>query len=149
MADWLKARGWRVLPVYDYSGKGDSKAPRFEGRGPITSLVMPDLLAARDGELRFVEVKYKTRPDYTRATGRLETGISLRLFRDYQAVEACTGAPVWIVWIHGTARPVASTLAKVEQNMRVYEGPKMGRGGMIFVPLDALDEVPGWEDSDA
>ena len=31
VAGWLQARGWFVVPSYDYSGQDGKKAPRLQG----------------------------------------------------------------------------------------------------------------------
>lgn len=153
---WLqRTRGWHVLPAYDYAGQGEKKAPRLEGLPQ--SLVVPDLLGAKDGMTAWFEVKLKTHADYTYMTGRRETGIALRLWNHYLEVQALTGLRVWLVFVHEeedeirtgdlvtlsiAACPHGERLRLVGDRpfptMRVYDGSKMGRSGMVFFCWDCL-----------
>ena len=56
VGDWLKRRGWYVLPAYDYSGLADAKAPKFEAPPQKLALVLPDLLVASSGKSKWAEV---------------------------------------------------------------------------------------------
>jgi hypothetical protein len=145
---WLQqTRGWHVLPAYDYAGQGERKAPRLEGLP--TSLVVPDLLAARQGVSAWFEVKLKTHADYTYLTGRQETGIALRLWNHYLEVQALTGLRVWLVFVHEDEDEVrAGDLASLAvgtclhgdglPTMRIYDGGKMGHSGMAFFCWECL-----------
>lgn len=160
VASWLMARGWRILPAYDFSGKADDKAPKLMAAPPAQSLVLPDLLTCRDGQSCWVEVKLKTRADLHRKTQTLETGISLRLFRHYQEVSVASGLDVHMMFAHEAENELrAAPLSWCVKTSRLYEGEKMGRGGMAFFPylamrrLAALDEIlpppvapsPAWD----
>ena len=57
MSDQLQARGWHVIPSYDYSGEDGCKAPRMQGVDSWFTL--PDLDIARNGKRFWVEVKAK------------------------------------------------------------------------------------------
>jgi len=140
VALWLMARGWRILPTYDFSGSDGDKAPRLLAENDDKSLVLPDLLACKGGNSRWVEVKYKDAADWTRTTQRFETGISLRLWRHYLMAKEASGLNVWIVFVHqreGEMRG-AEVAALAEMPPRIYEGKKMGRGGMAFFPWNGL-----------
>lgn len=134
---WLIRRGWSVLPVYDYSGLADGKAPKLDnGAGGI---VTPDLLASKAGETRWVEVKFKARADWTHLTQRLETGINLRLWNHYKTILAETGIDVWLVFVHEAEDLVCGqNMTWLSQRAREYTGKKMGRDGMVFFPLGEL-----------
>jgi hypothetical protein len=140
VAAWLKSRRFYLLPVYDYSGLGANKAPKLEAQTPYGSLVLPDLLVARDGGVKFVEVKYKDRADWTRITQRFETGINLRLWLHYRKVQVVSGIPVWLMFVHQQEDEIRGgwidDLAALKP--RKYEGQKMGRSGMVFFPWDGL-----------
>jgi len=142
VAAWLKRRGWRILPVYDYSGLDEGKAPKLEAEKAEDSLVTPDLLAARAGVMSWFEVKYKTRADWTRKTKRFETGISLRLWRHYREAQAASGATVWLVFVHEQEDEIrAGALDDLAKVKRDYCDVKMGRGGMAFFPWDSLKRL--------
>lgn len=99
IAAWFMSRGWFILPVYDYSEQ-DKKAPKLTAFDVVNSLVTPDLLIARDGDLKWVEIKRKTEAVFYRKAKQWRTGIAKRLWRDYQDVEKLSGQEVWLVFIH-------------------------------------------------
>ena len=136
---WLMNRGQRILPVYDYSGLADGKAPRFTAAVQSESLVLPDLLGAKDGRSTWFEVKFKDRADFTHKTARLETGISKRLWDHYQKVEAESGSPVWLIFAHKQEDELrGDAIAALQETARVYDGDKMGPAGMVFFDYRAL-----------
>ncbi len=136
---WLMRAGYRLLPVYDYSGLGSDKAPKLSAIHQLDSLVTPDLLTAKDGRAAWLEVKHKQRADMHRNTHTIETGIDLRLWRQYEHVKRVTGLPVWLVFVHEAENEVRTgEIAKLDPIKRIYDGPKMGRGGMVFFPYEQL-----------
>jgi hypothetical protein len=142
VADLLQRRGWHVIPSYDYAGEGGDKPPRLQGCD--CAYPIPDLDVSRGGVRRWVEVKTKAEPTWTRVTGRLEHGVSLRLYESYRHVQAITGCPVWIVIVEERAGAIlCAPLDGLEPVKRVYNGRKMGRGGMVFWPRKAFAEFPG------
>lgn len=139
VAKWLMNRGQRVLPVYDYSGLAEGKAPKFTAAIQSESLVLPDLLAAKAGKSTWFEVKFKERADFTKITNRLETGISRRLFEQYQRVEVESGCPVWLIFAHKREDELrGDALQRLAATARFYDGGRMGRGGMVFFDYRAL-----------
>jgi hypothetical protein len=132
----LMARGFHVIPSYDYSG-ADEHPPRMEGAGG--AYVLPDLDVARDGERVWVEVKTKAEPTFHRLTGRWEHGFSRRLWGHYREVEAITGARVFLVIIEESSGEVlVASLRALDRVKRVYEGSAMGPHGMVFFPRAAF-----------
>lgn len=148
VARWFMRRGARILPVYDYSGLADAKAPKLEAFAASDSLVTPDLLVARSGRLQWVEVKLKERADFTHITQVEETGIGARLWDQYQQVQRHSGALVWLSFVH--IRENAITLNSIDELVafgpRCYHGSKMDRGGMRFWPLEKLRRVARYSD---
>lgn len=142
-AAWLRRRGWHVLATYDFSGKGDDKAPKLLAPPGDPDLVLPDLQMFRENGSRWVEVKYKARADHYRVGGYRVTGISRRLWGHYQRVEEITGADVWIVFLHGQEQEIRGERVSRLRGLvsHTYGGPLMGRHGMIFFRFDAL---PNW-----
>lgn len=100
VAAWLMSKGARILPVYDYSGLGEGKAPKLQAFSASDSLVTPDLLVARRGCMSWCEVKWKTSAFHFRKTNEFETGIDLRLWNQYQRVKKITGCRVFLVFVH-------------------------------------------------
>jgi len=139
VADWLMGQGRMVLPVYEYSGLGDGKAPKLLAIPSSASLVVPDLLVVAKGKTLWIEVKYKSHADFTHITQRRETGISQRLWGHYQRVQTVTGLPVWILFVHEKEDELrAGALTELNQNKRAYNGGKMGGAGMYFFPYNEL-----------
>jgi len=138
LADWLGRKGWHVLPVYDFCGLAEDKAPKLQTDG--SGLVLPDLLVCRDGRACWLELKQKQRATLHRMSGVLETGISLRLWGQYRAVKAVSGLQVWLVFAHVEEDEVlAQEIDMLEP--RIYDGPRMGRGGMAFFDVSTLIHV--------
>jgi hypothetical protein len=150
VASWLMKRGWRILPVYDFSGLQEDKAPKLQAYSASDSLVLPDLLCARAGVTKWVEVKWKTDASMTTITRRLETGISLRLWRNYIAASDVSGIEVWIAFVHKNQHHLTlNSLSelKAKNGLRVSpKGPDMG--GSVFWPLEELREVSKWPPDD-
>lgn len=144
VSKFLQRRGWSVLPAYDYSGKGDSKAPRLmnmEG-----GLVVPDLLACRNGKTRWFEVKWKTRADFTRMTQRMETGVDGRLYQHYRQVKHQSGQQVWIVFVHIEEQQVrANEIGELDKIVRYSPNFNNGKGGFFF-PWDGIPLVATYDE---
>ena len=144
LSAWLQARGGFILPVYDYSGLGDGKAPKLQGVD--NSLVTPDLFTARQGQTRWVEVKWKSEATWTHITQRFETGIDRRLWTHYERVEAETGIPVWLLFVHEKEGEVrGQSIAELNKNKRVSVRFNFGRGG-IFFAWDSLVVLASYSD---
>ncbi len=145
----LRAEGAHLIPTYDYSGIGDNKAPRLEAPPDSPGLVIPDLLVWLRGKQFWLEVKSKARADrYNKGGGILETGFSTRLWHQYIEVQRVTGIPVRVVFVHIEEAEVrGANLDFLARNIsHVYDGEKMGRGGMHFFRYDA---IPRWCHIDA
>ena len=143
--EWLRERGDYVIRSYDYSGEDGDKAPRLHGLAERYAL--PDLDVCRVGKdgkpIRFwIEVKLKRRATMYKKLGRLEHGISLPLWMDYLQVEAISGCVVWIVVVEEeTDVWLEQSLKVLGKVKRIYEGDKMGRGGMVFFPRTAFKHL--------
>lgn len=111
VAKWLCARGWLILPTYDFSGDGDQKAPKLQANRAGDALIVPDLLGFQKGRRLWWEIKLKTEASWTHITQRMETGCDVRHFVHYRKVQAESGAPVWLVFVHESQDEVlAATL---------------------------------------
>lgn len=141
VAGWARRRGYYVLPTYDYSGKGDDKAPKLAAPPGTESLVLPDLQCFRPQGPGWLEVKTKTRADDYRKGGYRVTGISLRLYRHYREVERVTKSEVTVLFLHERENEVrGDTLSRLRADnfSHEYDGGKMGRGGMVFFRYDGI-----------
>jgi len=143
MAALLRERGWYVLPTYDFSGKGDDKAPKLMAPVGCESLVLPDLQCFGEDGQRWVEVKYKTRADYNRKHGYTVTGISRRLWRHYRSVAEVSRADVFVAFLHDEEAEIrGDSLANLSSYVsHEYDGSKMGRDGMVFW---RYGQIPRW-----
>lgn len=139
IADLLMARGWYVIPSYDYSGEDGNKAPKMQGAR--SAFVLPDLDVIRQGKRFWCEVKTKKEPTYTRMLDRLEHGIPLRHYQHYRLVEEETGCFVWLfIYEELAAVVLCNSLNNLERFKRIYAGGKMSYGGMVFWPRDRFFE---------
>ena len=144
VATWLMARGSSILPVYDYSGLGANKAPKLQAFSASESLVTPDLLVARRGVTCWLEVKWKSHAFHFRKRNEFETGIDLRLFRQYQRVREITGCKVWIVFAHRDENVVTcNEIGELDAmpSKRVSQWGSDGHPPMINWPLRHLHRL--------
>jgi len=116
---WLQARGWWVIPSYDWSGENGDKAPRmYSNSGRI---VLPDLDTCKDGMRRWVEVKAYDHSPWNRKHKCNTHGIKRRHYFDYGRVHEQTGSEVW--------------LAVIEQAMEAYDGDRVDTGVILLKTL--------------
>jgi len=102
VSKWLQSRGHMVFPAYEKEG-GDFKGPQlFSAHG---DLVLPDLLAFREGKAIWFEVKRKTCFTWHRISRQWVTGIDLHHYGQYQEVSARTKLPVWLMFYHPKSTP--------------------------------------------
>jgi len=94
VAGELEARGWFVIPSYDYTGADGDKAPKMRRCGD--AVVVPDLDVCRRGDRKWVEVKTKTEPTLHRKTQTLEHGIDAHHWEQYGRVQTESGCNVFL-----------------------------------------------------
>ena len=143
IAEWTRSHGYSILPTYDFSGKGDDKAPKLLAPSGEQSLVMPDLQCFKAGRGAWIECKYKSSASRYNRGGYDTTGIPLRLYSHYIEVERVTQMPVTVAFIHESEDEVrAARLADLSETGALYShkdlSGKMSRGGMIFWRYAAL-----------
>lgn len=150
IARWLRARGWHVLPAYEKE-IDNGKGPRlFLANGsPAAELITPDLLTLRGASFKWVEAKHKTTFTWYGKGRCWETGIDLRHWHDYQQVQAITGIPVYLFFLHRDSHTRPEDVARwgappecptglfaggVEKlsEANSHESPKWGPTGMIY-----------------
>ena len=103
ISEWLKSRGYSVLPVYEKlfdTGKG----PQLYT--PEGNLIAPDLLVYNGDRVRWIEAKHKSAFTWHRKTERWVTGVDLKHYADYCRVDDESPWPVWLLFLHegGQAR---------------------------------------------
>ena len=143
VAQWFMKSGWMVLPGFEFSGPANDHAPIMQAFSASESAVIPDLLVARAGIMRWVEVKLKTSTTPWREGGwRKDTGLAQRHWVNYERVRNATGADVWISFAHELENQVTcDRMVDIAPLARLYDGESMDRGGMCFFPWDNLTKV--------
>jgi hypothetical protein len=149
IARWCMSRGNSVIPVYEkeiITGKG----PRFFS--PQGQFVAPDMFILPS--MTFIEAKHKTVFSWHRITGRWCTGIDLNHYEDYQKVQAITGRPVWLLFLHRCSIPDKRDLVagcpaecpvglfgndlKFLSENENHRHKNHGRHGMVYWAVDKL-----------
>lgn len=106
IARWCMSRGNSLIPVYEKeidTGKG----PRFFS--PEGQFVAPDMFLLP--AMMFIEAKHKTVFSWSRKYQCWCTGIDINHYEGYQRVQAISGRPVWLLFLHRSATPDARDLA--------------------------------------
>jgi hypothetical protein len=147
LAAWVRGLGYYVIPTYDFSGVGESKAPKLLAPPGSQDLVLPDLLCWKDGRSRWLECKWKTEASFYRKGGYLTTGISTRLWSHYERVEKLTSSEVVLAFLHekeGVIR--GGSLAECRAaHSHIDPTDRMQRGGMHFFRFDDAEPLtPKW-----
>jgi hypothetical protein len=132
VAAWCRDRGYYVIPSYDYSGPDGARAPMAQGSKD--AIILPDLQIAAAGRSKWAEVKAKGSANYTITTGRYEHGIGYRKWGAYRRIQRQTGCFVYLFVVELDRQMVLAESLDVLGPGRVYRGPKMDLGGMIFWP---------------
>lgn len=151
---WLQARGHAVFPAYEIE-KPSGKGPQlFAATG---DLVLPDLLAFRDGQAHWFEAKHKTCFTWHRITSRWVTGIDLRHYGEYQDVATVTGLPVWLLFFHPQAEPSPGDMSHgcppecptglfgndlgVLARCENHRSDRYGKSGMVYWAHESLKRI--------
>lgn len=143
VADYLRRKGWYVIPSYDYSGD-EHKAPRLTGL--LDSFVIPDLDVSRCGNRQWAEVKTKWAASFTHVTQQFEHGLPARHFNHYHAVQHVTGCPVHVfIFEESTGELLHSKLESL-LCPRVSRMKKEGvqRELMVYFPRSAFAVIHDW-----
>ncbi len=125
---WLKDEGYQVIPFGLIDNGG---APKLEGW--IESEILPDIAAVKDGSITLVEVKTKHRITDQRARKRLEHGIELHCWEDYQKVAQKMGLPCVLAILQ--LEPPQFYMAPLEEaaiGAVHYSGPNMPKPMIYF-----------------
>lgn len=148
LARWIRSRGWFVVPTYDFSGKGDDKAPKLLAPLGTRDLVLPDLQCFRDGEHQWLECKWKTCASFYRKGGHLTTGIATRLLAHYVEVQRATRARVVLAFLHEREMEIRGGSldalgTKVGEGCFSHASVSGAMGSMSFW---RYEEIPRWAD---
>jgi len=151
ISKWLQSRGHAIFPAYQIEQSSGKGPQLFSSEG---DLVLPDLLAFRDGEVRWFEAKHKTCFTWHRISGRWTTGIDLRHYGEYCEVAEKTSLPVWLLFWHPQEKPDARDVAhgcpeacptglfgndlSILRNTENHRSDKWGRSGMVYWAASSL-----------
>jgi len=148
IANWLRGKGYSVLPVYDVqinSGKGPQLFT------PTESLVAPDMQIYREKDVLWVEAKRKTAFAWHRITRSWTTGIDLRHYKDYCKIDTESPFRVYMLFLHGGGQAKDSPPNSPSglygnwlSYLREHEHHRhmnWGKSGMVYWGLDALRKI--------
>jgi hypothetical protein len=152
IANWLKWKGYSILPVYEKEVNA-GKGPQVFTLGG--GLIAPDLLAFSDDPAKvwWVEAKHKSAFSWHRKTQRWVTGIDLRHYENYLELQERSPWPIWLLFLHRAGRakdtPEGMTcptglyggnlgrLCKMEN----HRHGNWGRGGMVYWAESVLAKI--------
>lgn len=150
IANYLKNRGWAILPVYEKIID--------EGKGPQIFVVdrdfiAPDMLAFTQEDIYFVEAKHKSVFSWYRKTQKWVTGMDIKHYKDYLEVDRRFPFPVWLFFLH-TERfcnkrdepyPCNTGLyaerLSVLKNKESHTSDKWGNSGMVYWAEENLKKL--------
>lgn len=157
IANWLKGRGYSILPVYEKEIS--------EGKGPQVftvqgNLVAPDLLifGRENSKVWWIEAKHKSAFSWHRISRCWVTGIDLRHYQDYLRIRELSPWPVWLLFLQreGVAKDTppnkisptglyGGSLAYLEKRVN-HSHDNWGRSGMIYWAEKTLTKIATLED---
>lgn len=126
--------GVAVAPLYQFENQGT--APHMLGKLGCDQIkrVLPDLTCWGETAF-FAEVKRKQR--WVTYSGFLETGLNARLFREYCDVQALTGCPVFLFFLHESQLPTGVWIGRIDRlraRCREWAGSRPD-GSVVSKPL--------------
>jgi hypothetical protein len=144
IAHRIREFGWHTIEASLFAGENGDERPALKGK--TVDLALPDLLIARAGQLRWVELKLKARPTTDATTGNPVHGVSARLVREYRQVQEETGVPVILAVLEEDSRTLL--LERLDNLLtwgRLCPSDTLHRGGSWFFSRDDFGhrwEVP-------
>lgn len=158
IANWLKRKGYSVLPVYEKE--------MTEKKGPqvftlATSLIAPDLLVfgCETDKTWWIEAKHKAAFTWHRKSSQWVTGIDLSHYADYLKVQVLSPWPIWLFFLQRSGKAKDTPQGKVcptglygnsitfLQGRENHRHANWGKSGMVYwgektlTKLAKLDEV--------
>ena len=141
---WLMKKGYAVLPAYQVQ-MDTGKGPRLFTAE--RSYIAPDLLAFTSGKVVWIEAKHKTGFTWHRLTSCFVTGIDLRHYSDYIAVQERGHWAVHLMFLHdgGTAKDSPNSPSGLYGQSLSYltrhehhRHANWGKGGMVYWDIKDL-----------
>ena len=149
--EFLKGLGFVIVPTALIERGG---APLLEGH--LQNYILPDTLAAKDGQARWVETKYKTRCSPNQIRRREEHGVEAHQWEAYLEVVKKTGLPGSLCIVErerrlillGAFTEIARSAARVDYgrtlevygdamyyfDCRAFDWFKLGEDGIAALP---------------
>lgn len=132
VGSFLLAKGMHLVPLYQYESH-DAAPVLFSGRSRI---ILPDLDVYSDGRSFFVECKVKNQ--WVRFKGNVETGFDERHAQQYRRVQALTGKPVHLCFLHKVQPQTGLfriSLTRFFEKSRYWNGLNERTGQRVESPL--------------
>ena len=98
IANWLKARGNNILPIYEIE-KGQYAGPAVYSHDG-SSLIAPDMLCFGNGQTLWIEAKHKSAFTWHRISQKWVTGIDIHHYEQYIKISMLVDWPVWLLFLH-------------------------------------------------
>lgn len=138
ISDFLMDKGVVIMPLYQFSAQESPKIFSKE-----KALISPDLLCYGD-RVFFVEVK--TKNQWVRWQGNIETGFNQKHYRHYLEVQQYTKQDVYVIFRHITEEPTGIYIVKLDfEPVRLWNGKTpSGRyidKPFVFYPFTALRKI--------
>ena len=152
IANWLKSRGFSVLPVYEVeleTGKGPRLFTFAE------QLIAPDMVVFKEDRCYWIEAKHKTAFSWHRLTERWVTGIDLKHYKDYCKIDDISPWPIWLLFLHkgGQAKDsppdspagLFGNTLRILRNNENHRHANWGKHGMVYWAIDILRLIAEWK----
>lgn len=149
---WLiRRRQFSILPVYE--GGRENKGPRFFAPKERI-LIAPDILAIRGRDVRWIEVKRKSRFSWYRIGGYWTTGIDLHHYSQYVRVSEISLWPVYLLFLHsdnvseGRRCPTGLFGGELKElGAKIdHTSGRWGKGGMVYWRYETLQRFASLEE---
>lgn len=152
IANWLKRKGYSVLPVYEKE-ISEGKGPQvFTASG---NFIAPDLLVfgSENDKVWWIEAKHKNAFTWHRITERWVTGIDLRHYQNYLRVQELSPWPVWLFFLQRDGRAKDTPPGKISptglygnslnylEDHENHRHDNWGRSGMVYWANSTLKKI--------
>jgi len=152
LANWFKYKGYNILPVYEQIN------PKFKGptvyMADGSEIVSPDMIIFKKDKIFWIEVKCKSAFTEYHITGKFQTGIDIKHFRDYQKIMKNFSGEVWLLFLQGKGIAKDSnqgpsglygnTLKYLTEHVD-HESENYGPSGMVYWNLEDLKFMDSYE----
>ena len=147
IANWLKAKGWNVLPVYEIEIQ-TNKGPRLFCQN--SEIIAPDILAFKENAAIWIEAKHKNAFSWHRLTNQWVTGIDLRHYEEYLRIGKESSWPIWLLFLHRGGIAKDSGISpkglfggdlNYLKNHENHRSQNWGSGGMVYWAIKHLKQL--------